>query len=78
MITTAQCQDGRRLLRWNITQLAAASGLGMQAVVSFDTGAGQSRFTAEKLQSAFEAAGLEFFIEAGGKPEVRLRTDGDA
>jgi len=44
----------------------------MQAVVSFDTGTSQSRLTAEKLQHAFEAAGVEFFTEVDGKPGVRL------
>ena len=75
MITPAQCQSGRKLLRWSINQLATKSGLGVQAVVSFDTGTSQSKFTGEKLQGTFEAAGLEFFTDAGGKPSVRLRSD---
>ena len=76
MITTAQCQSGRKLLRWNMTQLATAAELGMQSVVSFETGASQLRLTAEKLRNAFEAAGVEFFTEADGRPGVRLRKDG--
>ena len=76
MITPAQCQAARKLLRMSINQLASSTGQGIHAILSFEDGTAPKRFVGEKLQSAFETAGAEFFTEPNGNPAVRLRSSG--
>ncbi len=61
---------GRVALGWTLDELAAASGVGRQAILRFEQG--KSRFhrkNAASVRSAMEAAGIRFIDEgefAGG------------
>jgi transcriptional regulator with XRE-family HTH domain len=77
VITPAQTRAARALLGWTQTELAAAAGLGVVAVKSFERGRSDPRFsTLTKIQHALDAAGVIFF-DAGesrdGGPGVRLK-----
>src|ERR1700735_3159837 len=74
MITPSQCRAARGLLDWNQATLADRAGVGIVTVRQFEAGSNQPRrATAEVVQRAFEAAGVEFIEENGGGPGVRLR-----
>lgn len=66
MMTPAQIRAARALLGWKQTDLAEAAGVSEISVKNIERGATDARgSTLGKIQSAFEAAGLEI-IPAGG------------
>ena len=73
-----QCREARVLLGWTQRQLAGAAGLKWDQVGRFEaqgsdlpTYRGFNR--AAKIRVALEAAGVEFFVDNGAGPGVRLR-----
>lgn len=56
------------------SQLSDASGIARATVIDYEKGErSPRRATVEALQSALEAAGVEFIPENGGGAGVRLR-----
>ena len=77
VITPAQIRAARALLGWTQAELAAAAGLGVVAVKSFERGRSDPRSsTLAKIEQALNAAGVIFF-DAGenrdGGPGLRLK-----
>ncbi|WP_431861376.1 helix-turn-helix domain-containing protein [Azospirillum sp.] len=61
MITAAQIRAARAILGWKQTDLAERSGVSEMSVKNIERGASDPRgSTLAKLQSAFEAAGVQF------------------
>lgn len=74
MITHDQCRAARSLIRMKQVELADAAGLSKQTVVDFERGARTPhRNNMAMIQSALEAAGIEFIPENGGGVGVRFR-----
>lgn len=78
MMTPAQIRAARALLGWKQTELAEAAGVSEISVKNIERGATDARgSTLGKIQSAFEAAGLEIIPTGGasidGGPGVRIR-----
>jgi len=75
-LTSEQVRAARALLRWEQSDLAAASGVSLPSVKRLETQPGalaaQQR-TIVELRKALEKAGIEFIAENGGGPGVRLR-----
>jgi transcriptional regulator with XRE-family HTH domain len=73
-ITPDQCRAARGLLRWSQRDLAAASRLSKNAVLTFENGATTPLpVTLAALRAALEKAGVEFIDEDGGGAGVRWR-----
>jgi transcriptional regulator with XRE-family HTH domain len=72
--TSAQCRAARALLNWSQEELATASRIAIKTIADFERGsrAPYAR-TLSELQSALEAAGIEF--TNGGEPGVRMRIE---
>lgn len=69
-----QLRAARALLAWSQERLAAESGVSLPTIKRLEPGDGSLATkvaTMEKLQSALEAAGVEF--TNSGQPGVRLR-----
>jgi transcriptional regulator with XRE-family HTH domain len=76
VVTTRQVKAARALLGWSQADLAKKSGVSEPTVArleSVDGELGGREHTAEKLQAAIKAAGIEFIGEDGGGLGVRLR-----
>lgn len=77
MISTGQVRAARALLRWRAQDLADASGVGVATIRRMEVldgvPSGQIRSLAA-IQSALEAAGVEFIGTPDDKPGVRLKT----
>lgn len=78
MMTPAQIRAARALLGWKQTDLAEVAGVSEISVKNIERGATDARgSTLGKIQSAFEAAGLEIIPGGGasldGGPGVRFR-----
>lgn len=78
MMTPAQIRAARSLLGWKQTDLAQAAGVSEISVKNIERGATDARgSTLGKIQTAFEAAGLEIIPQGGasltGGPGVRIR-----
>lgn len=78
MMSPAQIRAARALLGWKQTDLAAAAGVSEISVKNIERGATDARgSTLSKIQTAFEASGLEIIPGGGaslnGGPGVRLR-----
>ena len=74
MLTSEQIRAARALLRWEQKRLADASGISLPTIRRLEKKPGAvSAYTGtlDKIQSALEAAGVEF--ENGDAPGVRLR-----
>jgi len=56
-----------------VRELAAAAKVSVDTVARFERGEDLKERTVGALQSALEAAGIEFIDENGGGPGVRLR-----
>lgn len=64
----------RAALQIGVRDLAASSGVSSMTISRFENGhSGGHAETLRKLQSAFEASGIEFIPENGGGAGVRLR-----
>lgn len=77
MITPAQIRAARALLGWTQAELAAAAGLGVVAIKSFERGRSDPRSsTVAKMEHALDAAGV-IFLDSGdnrdGGPGVRIK-----
>jgi len=71
-MTPAQCRAARALLDWTQPRLAEAAALGLSTVVDFERERRTvSTDTLASIQSALEAAGVEFIN--GTQPGVRLK-----
>jgi hypothetical protein len=75
MISTCQVRAARAMLRWRAQDLADASGVGVATIRRMEVldgvPSGQIRSLAA-IQSALEAAGVEFIGTADDRPGVRL------
>ncbi len=75
MISTGQVRAARAMLRWRAQDLANASGVGVATIRRMEVldgvPSGQIRSLAA-IQSALEAAGVEFIGTADDRPGVRL------
>jgi hypothetical protein len=76
MISTGQVRAARALLRWRAQDLADASGVGVATIRRMEVldgvPSGQIRSLAA-IQSALEAAGVEFLGTPDDGPGVRLK-----
>ncbi len=73
-ITPEQCRAARALLNWSQPTLAESAGTARETIANFERGAHvphPSNLAA--IQSALEAAGVEFIASNGGGPGVRLK-----
>jgi transcriptional regulator with XRE-family HTH domain len=76
LLTIRQIKAARALLGWSQADLARRSGISEPTIArleSIDGELGGREETAEKIQTAIEAGGVEFIEENGGGPGVRLR-----
>ena len=76
MLTGVQIRSARAALRWALTDVALAAGVGVQTVVRMEAhnGVPPSRSsTLMALRSAFEAAGIEFIGTPDDGPGIRFR-----
>jgi predicted transcriptional regulator len=76
MISVRQMKAARALVAWSQGDLATASGVSEPTIARLESEDGPlgGRFeTGEKLVAALETAGIEFIVENGGGPGVRLR-----
>ena len=78
MLSGTQCAAARALLRWKQADLSeaikqAGGRLSVTAITGFERGGAIRESTASLIQSALEAAGVEFIPEHGGGAGVRLR-----
>lgn len=74
MITPDQCLRARKLLGWTPERLAGRCESSSTTIRLFEKG--ERPISAEGLaaiRSTLEAAGVEFILENGGGPRVRLR-----
>jgi transcriptional regulator with XRE-family HTH domain len=63
----------RAALGMGVRDLAKAAKVSIDTVARFERGDELKERTIDALQSALEAAGVEFINENGGGPGVRLR-----
>ena len=74
MITAKQSRAARALLNWSQADLARASGLGWATVARLERSAHNTREEkAQAIQTALEAAGIEFIERDDGAVGVLLR-----
>lgn len=71
-ITIEQVKAARALLRWTAADLAKEAGLGAATVRRCEAGNGVLEKAQIAIQSALEAAGVEFIPKNGGGAGVRL------
>jgi transcriptional regulator with XRE-family HTH domain len=75
-LVSAQIRAARALLRWSAEDLARASAVGLTTIRRAELTDQQTSLTAANdlaIRRALEAAGVEFIVENGGGPGVRLR-----
>ncbi|ARC87388.1 helix-turn-helix transcriptional regulator [Rhodovulum sulfidophilum] len=60
-------------LSMGVRELAEAAGVSTNTITRLEKGEALKPRTLEAIQSAFEAAGVEFIPENGGGPGVRLK-----
>jgi transcriptional regulator with XRE-family HTH domain len=78
IITSEQVRAARKLLGWSSIKTAVRSSVGVNLIKRIE---GRRREPTQemlnRLQSTFEAAGVEFNAGGAGGPGVRLRTSND-
>ena len=74
-ITGPACRAARALIQWSREELAADSGVGIEAIADFETGREMPSSDAlGRLQTALEEGGAVFIPESGaGGVGVRLK-----
>ncbi len=74
MIDAGQMRAARGLLGWSQADLAERSGISLPTIKRMETvGTGRSAGdTIQRVQKAFEAAGVQFIPENGGGAGLRL------
>jgi transcriptional regulator with XRE-family HTH domain len=70
-MTPAQCRAASELLGWSQRDLAGNAGVSHSSVVNIEERRTVSETTRQKMQLAFEDAGVEFTNSK--RPGVRLR-----
>jgi transcriptional regulator with XRE-family HTH domain len=65
-----QLRMARAAVRWGVRELAKKAGVTANTVTRIENGADAKQSTMDRLQSALEAAGVEF--TNGDQPGVRL------
>lgn len=73
MVTSAQIRAARGLLNWTVRDLAERSGVHRNTITRVETETTGPGYATAAIQSALEAAGVEFIPENGGGAGVRLR-----
>lgn len=77
MMSSLQCRMARAALNWSNAQLADAADVGVNTVSRLEQGADVRLSSAEAMQAALEAAGVEFILagqhSADGGVGIRLR-----
>ena len=68
-----QCQMARTALAWSTADLARAAVLGIITVSRFEAGLDTRSSSVDKMRRSLEAAGVVFFDESSGRPEMRLQ-----
>lgn len=72
-ITSAQCRAARALVGWSQDQLATSSKVAKATIANFEAGKREPyERTLADIQTALEAAGVQFIPENGGGAGVRL------
>ena len=75
-VSVRQIKAARALLAWSQDRLAEASGVSVPTIKRLeaqDGPIGGRSDTESKIRAALEFAGIEFIVENGGGPGVRLR-----
>ncbi len=76
MMTADQIRAARAMLRWSARELAARSSVHLTTVQRVERSRGILRgriATLQRVQSALEAAGIEFIDQKDSGPGVRLQ-----
>ena len=76
VLSSELIRAARALLRWEQTDLAAASAVSLPTIKRLEAKPGimaAHMSTTVALRKALEAAGIEFIDENGGGPGLRLR-----
>lgn len=68
-----QIRMARAAVGWGVRELAKKAGVTANTVTRIENGADAKQSTMDKLQTALDAAGIEFIEENGGGPGVRLQ-----
>jgi predicted transcriptional regulator len=74
-VSIRQIKAARALLAWSQDDLAAESGVSVPTIKRLEAADGElggRTETGEALVAALEKAGVEFIVENGGGPGVRL------
>lgn len=71
-----QCKMARAATGLGVRELADVAKVSADTVVRLERGEVLKPRTVDAIQTALEAAGVEFIEENGGGPGVRLRTPG--
>lgn len=77
MITAVQIRAARASLGWTAAELADAAGIASRTILRIETGFGIPQTTTgtiAKIQTALEAAGIEFIGTLDDGPGIRIRT----
>ena len=75
-VSIRQIKAARALLDWSQEELASLAEVSIPTIKRLESNEGPlggRSETVEKIQRAFQAAGIEFIDENGGGPGVRLR-----
>ena len=75
MLTAAQCRMARAALQIGVREVATRADVSPTTVTRFERGDPLYPRTVAAIQSALEAAGVDFIEENGGGAGVRLRRD---
>ena len=73
MLAGTQIKMARAALGWGVRDLAKKAGVNPNTVNRIENGHDAMVGTLVKIQSALEAAGIEFIDPNGGGPGVRLK-----
>jgi hypothetical protein len=78
ILTSDQVRAARKLLGWSSIKTAVQSSVGVNLIKGFEGGRRKLEPQAlARLQSSFEAAGVEFKADIAGRSGIVLRTGGD-
>lgn len=73
MLKPEQCKMARAGLGMSVRELAERAKVSTNTVSRLEAGEELKLRTVEAIQTALEAAGVEFIAENGGGPGVRLK-----
>lgn len=81
MLTSSQIRAARHAVGWSADQLAQKCALSRRTIVSIEKAEGVppvNTTTLVKIQTALEAAGIEFIGGPGDAPGIRIHAARDA